>query len=121
MAHLNATSGGLAAILTPTLTRQGVLQAMRERQVYATNGPRILLQTHLGGHLMGSILEARTFNDQSAEQRTLEARVTGTGTLQKIDLIRSGEVVESQPCTAATCSTRSSRPLPTPVPTPRTS
>jgi len=47
LAHLAGPTGGLAAILSEDRTREGVLAALRERRVYATNGPRILLRTAL--------------------------------------------------------------------------
>ena len=40
--------GGLAAILAEDLTRESILEAMRARRVYATNGPRIVLRVTLG-------------------------------------------------------------------------
>jgi len=104
LAHLNATSGGLAAILSEDLNRNGVLEAMRARRVYATNGPRILLQANLAGHTMGSTIDVRAFNDQSPENRSLEVVATGVDVLQKIDLIRSGELAESVTCGDSRCS-----------------
>ena len=34
-----------------------MLAALRERRVYATNGPRILLRMALGAHRMGSSID----------------------------------------------------------------
>ena len=56
LAHLVTESGGLAAIIADTLTRESVLEAMRARRVYATNGPRILLRTALDSHPMGALI-----------------------------------------------------------------
>ena len=51
--------GGLAAILSEELTREGVLRALRARRVYATNGARIVLRVALGGAPMGGVVPAR--------------------------------------------------------------
>jgi hypothetical protein len=81
--------GGLAAILTDDATREGVLTAMRQRRVYATSGARIVLRCSLDGHRMGSALSA----DEA--QGELALLVYGTAPLRAVDLIRSGEVVET--------------------------
>jgi hypothetical protein len=104
LAHLNAASGGLAAILSQDLTREAVLEAMRSRRVYATNGPRILLQVSLGGHPMGATIEARWMKDLSSEERRLEIEAVGPGILQQMDLIRSGQIVETVVCGDSRCS-----------------
>jgi len=104
LSHINAASGGLAAILSVDLTREGVLSAMRARRVYATNGPRVLMQVSLAGHVMGSTLEARVLNEQGREERQIEVMATGPSTMQQIDLIRSGELIESIPCGDFRCS-----------------
>ena len=44
LVHLaSGGSGGLAGILAKARTREAVLEALRARRVYATNGPRIVL------------------------------------------------------------------------------
>jgi hypothetical protein len=85
-------SGGLAAILSDELTRESVLEAMRERRVYATNGPRILLRTALGPHRMGSVIPK---SDGAGYTGELFVVVTGVTPLERIDLVRSGELVDS--------------------------
>jgi hypothetical protein len=94
LAHLVMGNGGLAAIITDTLTRESVLEAMRTRRVYATNGPRILLRTALDGHPMGSLIpkpEAGSFGGE------LFVQVIAEAPLERVDLIRSGELVDSVP------------------------
>ena len=48
--------GGLTAVLAPELTREAVLEALRERRCYATTGQRYLLEFTVDGHQMGSEL-----------------------------------------------------------------
>jgi hypothetical protein len=80
-----ARSGGLAAILGAERTRESVLEALRARRVYATNGPRILLRMLLDGSEMGSILEAAAIR---AENQQLEVRVASPLPLARVDLVR---------------------------------
>ncbi|MDP6934040.1 MAG: DUF3604 domain-containing protein, partial [Myxococcota bacterium] len=70
-------NGGLAAILSEDRTREGVLEAMRSRRVYATSGPRILLRAALDGHRMGEDVPPSKPDAVSL----LYVRVVGTGPL----------------------------------------
>ncbi len=90
LSHLATGQGGLAAIFTEELTREGVLSALRARRCYATNGPRIVLWTELEGAPMGAQLAAGTAG-------VLRARVVGTAPLERVDLVRGGRVADSVP------------------------
>jgi hypothetical protein len=93
LANLASPSGsGLAAILSEERTREGVLAALRERRVYATNGPRILLRTALGAHRMGSVVPVPPGGTVTEE---LFVRVVAPVPLERVDLIRSGKVADS--------------------------
>jgi hypothetical protein len=69
-----------------------VLAALRARRVYATNGPRILLRTALGSHPMGSIIQAPAGGSAS---EALFVSVISPQPLERVDLIRSGQVADS--------------------------
>ena len=83
-------SGGLAALRSEELTREGVLDALRSRRTYATDGARIWLDVSIDGHPMGSTLE----RDETAQDRPqrLHVEVAGTAPIERIDLIRSGQI-----------------------------
>jgi hypothetical protein len=98
LAHLITDSGGLAAIIADTLTRESVLEAMRARRVYATNGPRILLRTALDGHPMGALIPKPEAGSYSGE---LFVQVIAETPLERVDLIRSGKLVDSSPIEGA--------------------
>lgn len=91
LAHIAGGSGGVAAILADDLTREGVLAAIKNRRVYATNGPRIVLRFAVGGHPMGSIMAP----SQTAEQVYIS--ISGTAPIDRVDLVRSGRIVSSFP------------------------
>jgi hypothetical protein len=87
------TRGGLAAILAEERTREAVLEALRARRVYATNGPRILLRFALGEHRMGSI---RRLSPDEAEgvDDLAYVQVIAAAPLEKVELVRSGQLVD---------------------------
>jgi hypothetical protein len=90
LAHLASPTGGLVAILAEELTREAVLEALRARRVYATNGPRVLLHVTLDGAPMGAALDA-----EGGRTRSLEVRVVAPEALERVDLVRSGRVVRT--------------------------
>jgi hypothetical protein len=92
LVQLAAPTGGLAAILSEELTREGVLAALRARRVYATSGARILLRTALGAHPMGTSIEVPPGGSAS---EPLFVSVISPQPLERVDLIRSGRVVDS--------------------------
>ena len=83
--------GGLAAILTPQLTRAGILEALRARRVYATSGPRMILHVDLSGRDAGSPVVAAELGDGPAR---LSITAFGASPLSTLDVVRSGEIVE---------------------------
>jgi hypothetical protein len=92
LTHLGASTGGLAAIYADDLTRESILEAMRARRVYATNGPRILLRTALDSHRMGALIPKPPSGSYSGN---LFVQVFTSSPLERIDLIRSGQLVDS--------------------------
>jgi hypothetical protein len=94
LAHIGAPSGGLAAVLSEDRTREGVLAALRERRAYATNGPRILLRTAFGSHGMGTTAPVPAGGTVGDE---LFVHVVASAPLERVDLIRSGEIVDAIP------------------------
>jgi hypothetical protein len=84
LAELASGTGGLVGILADALTREGVLAALRARRVYATNGPRIVLNATLDGAAMGSRVSA-------GRSSTLQVLVVGTAALKRVDVVRRRE------------------------------
>jgi hypothetical protein len=94
LAHRASRTGGLAAILAEELTREGILAALRARRVYATNGVRLLLNFSLAGEPMGSTLR---IEGDELPRATLRALAIGMAPITRLDIVRSGRVVESIP------------------------
>ncbi len=102
LAHMASPSGGLAAFLTSDLTREGILEALRTRRVYATNGPRIVLDTRLEGRAMGEEVELSELELESPRvvSGSLEVFAVAPGALDRVDVIRSGQIELSVSCDA---------------------
>jgi len=92
--HLASPQGGLAAIVAGERTREAVLEALRARRVYATNGARILLRTALDGRRMGSTIP----HDELGEEATLWISLVGSGPVESLEVVRSGRVVDGLLC-----------------------
>jgi hypothetical protein len=89
LVHLASPSGGVAAILAGEATRAAVLEALRQRRVYATNGPRIVLRTALDGARMGSTVPA-------GKRHRLQIVIAATAPLERVEVISSGGRIDSQ-------------------------
>ena len=84
-------TGGLTAIIAPELTREAIIQALRERRCYATTGARIVLDFLVDGHTMGAEFTA------DAPEVVVTARVLGTAELDRLEVVCNGEVAFEQP------------------------
>jgi hypothetical protein len=73
------------------LTREGVLEALRARRVYATNGARIYLRVELDAAPMGSFVEGAR-GEEAGNQR-LRVEIVAPEPIVSVDLIRSGASV----------------------------
>jgi len=92
--QVDPPQGGLAAILSEDRTREGVLAALRARRVYATNGPRMLMRFALGGHGMGSEISVAEEGENGTLAGPLFVQVIAPEPLHRIELIRSGELID---------------------------
>jgi hypothetical protein len=85
-------TAGLAAVLAPAKSRDAIFDALRDRATYATSGQRILVDGRLGGHRIGSIVPP----EELADGARISCRVSGTAPIDRIDVIRNGEVILSR-------------------------
>lgn len=76
-------TGGLAALECEGLDRASVLECLRARRTYATNGPRILLRARLAGEAPGAGLGPGAGD-------TLEVELHGTAPLARAVVVRDG-------------------------------
>jgi hypothetical protein len=80
---------GLTAALMPRLERKGLIRALRERQTYATTGPRILIDFSASGVSMGG--ECKVGGDAP----TITAIVHGVCQIARVEIIRDGQTAQS--------------------------
>ncbi len=90
LAHLASPSGGMAAVFSKSNSRADILEALRTRRSYATNGPRILLRARLDGMEMGS----EVAGNSAALLRIFAA---GTEQLATFEVIVDGAVIAEHP------------------------
>ncbi|MCP4645498.1 MAG: DUF3604 domain-containing protein, partial [bacterium] len=87
---------GLMYVEADERTRASIFQALYDRRVVATTGPRMLLSCRLNGHPIGSELSLAA-HPVLAKTRALSIEFHGTAPLDRIDIIRNNEVVHSAP------------------------
>ena len=84
---------GLAAVYAPELTREAIWDAMYHRHCYGTTGARIILQFHLNGARMGSLLEHKSGDDRLC-RRELKVTVCGTDYIRRIDIMKNNALLQ---------------------------
>lgn len=81
----NPGQNALTAVFAKELTRDAILEAIRNRHVYGTTNARIRLVFSINGSLMGSIL-THTY------QKVIDISVIGESDLKAVDIFRDGEL-----------------------------
>ena len=77
---------GMAAVLAPEKTRESIFSGLRGIRAYATSGDRIILDVSMDGAPIGSRLPA-------GAERRLRVRAMGTAPIDRIDVIKNGQIV----------------------------
>ena len=95
-------NAGLMSVQSSARTREAIWDALWNRRVVATTGPRMLLTFDLDGNPMGSELSVAT-DPGLAERRTLNLEFHGTARASHVDIIRNNEVVHSFPSCGPDC------------------
>ena len=99
-AHIHHRLGsGFIAVLAEELTREAIWDAMYARHCYATTGTRIVLSFAVNDAIMGSEIAI-----PDGQARVIEAEVTGTAPLERIELVKDGEVMYEQACRGMSAS-----------------
>lgn len=88
LSHLASGWGGLAAVLSEDLSREGLQEALQARRVYATTGARMVMVFEVDGQPMGSVLKP----PESGTVRLL-ARVLGTAPITELQVIGTAGIL----------------------------
>jgi hypothetical protein len=83
----DAIVSGLLGVYSPELTREAVWEAFRRRQVYATSGPKIILDFRAAGSPMGSEVKWKA----SRGPIPLVIKAVGCDKISSVEIIRNGE------------------------------
>lgn len=86
-AHPGSFGHGRVAVWAQELTRDALWQALCDRRSYAVSGDKILLAFSVNGRPMGSELP---FTDSTE----IEIDVEGSHAVERVELLRNGEVIE---------------------------
>jgi hypothetical protein len=87
-------SAGLTAIMAKNLSRDSLFEALYNRSCYATTGARIIIGFFVSGAAMGSELDTKS-KPGLAINRHLSAFIAGTDLIQKVEIIRNGDVLKN--------------------------
>jgi hypothetical protein len=80
-------TAGFMAVPAEQATPDAILEAIRERRIYATTGARIALRFEAHGRPMGSLLP-------TSAPRAFVVRVEGSAELDRLELIRGGREID---------------------------
>ena len=84
--HPGCYGQGLTGVWAATLTRDGILDALRRRHTYAVTGDRIRLAFTLGDNMMGDVLPPDT-------PRDFDIHVDAMDEIDTVALCKNGEVL----------------------------
>ncbi|MDE2689919.1 MAG: DUF3604 domain-containing protein [Acidobacteriota bacterium] len=93
LGHLASPSGGVAAILSDEVTREGIYEALLTRRTYATNGPRIVVRASYAGWPIGADIPAAAAAAGTVgpiagvPQTTLVVRAVAPGEIARIEVV----------------------------------
>ena len=88
LAQLASGRSGLAGLFTTALDRAHVLETLRDRRTFATNGIRPWMQVSIDGVPMGGSIAPGSMATESKLRIDYEA----TAPVERIELVRSGRV-----------------------------
>lgn len=81
---LVSTRGGLAAVYSPALNRDGIWNGLKSRATYATSGKRPVIKMSIGDKLVGESAPVGAIP-------AINARVLGTAAIDHVDVMHNGE------------------------------
>ena len=89
---------GLAGLYVRELTRAGVLEALRARRCYATNGCRAILRFHSGDTPMGGVLRIA----EPGSPRVFDVALVGDAPIRRVTIVKNNEDAAAFESPAAT-------------------
>ncbi len=93
---------GLTACRGASLTREVLLEELRARRCWATNGARIELDVQVASRPMGSTIPARI-----GSRLPIDVQVTAPAGSFEIEILQGGRVIALHECTGSPCEVQS--------------
>lgn len=87
LGYPGAYGEGVCGVWAESLTAKSLVEAIRARRTYALTGDRIVMEVSLNERPMGSEIAA-------VADRQIDVRVEGQDSLQVVELVRGGRVIE---------------------------
>lgn len=87
----NPDLGGITGAFASGLTRREIFEALIARRTFATSGPRMILNVFVNTAFMGEELTL-----SGDEPRRVRARAVAAEIIERMDIIRNGEIAYSQ-------------------------
>jgi len=83
---------GLVAVYADTLTRESIMEAIKNRRTYAVNADRIELDFRLNEHFMGESIPFKS-------GREISVKVKGKDVIERVEVLRNNSVIyRDYPC-----------------------
>lgn len=86
LGYPGAYGEGLVAVYADTLTREAVMEAIRDRRTYAVSADRIELDFRLNSHWMGETLPA-------VSRRDIHVQVKAQDVIDRVEVLRNNKVI----------------------------
>ncbi|GAB6166714.1 hypothetical protein JCM19992_27140 [Thermostilla marina] len=83
---------GKACVYAPELTREAILEAIRQRHCYGTTAAKIFLDVRVDGHLMGEKVR-----QPAPENVSVEITVSAPADIDRIEVCRNNRFIFQQP------------------------
>ncbi len=80
--------GGLTGIYAGTLSQEALYEAVTERRVFATSGPRIIVDFQIDGHEMGKRISV-------SRPPVVHAFAVGEKPIWKVEIIKNGQTIHT--------------------------
>ncbi len=81
---------GKACVYAPELTREAILDALRQRHCYGTTAAKIFLDVRVNGHLMGEVVP-----DLPKDRVEIEIRVSCPAEIARVEVCRNNRFIYS--------------------------
>jgi hypothetical protein len=94
----HAPCAGITGAWLGKLTREELFAALRKRMVYATTGEKVAIVFRVGEAFMGSVVGMKE------GVREIHAELAAAEPIVKIELVRNGEVIDSESFSSANVS-----------------